>query len=115
MSGGQVFIYTRRVQSFRKRKAACGSATKPLCQLNSAHHSSRFARVRKYFAILGGAAIAASAAVVVLTAPAPASPINVCALLPSMDSCQPPDVRRSMFVHKTNPPTITQVAPTPDY
>jgi hypothetical protein len=52
---------------------------------------------------------------VVVTAPAPQSPINVCALLPSMDSCQPPDVRRSMFVHKTNPPTITQVSPNSGY
>lgn len=76
---------------------------------------SRFSRVRKYFAILGGTAIAVSAAVVVLTAPAPASPINVCALLPSMDACQPPDVRKSMFVHKTNPPTITQVSPSSGY
>jgi hypothetical protein len=32
-----------------------------------------------------------------------------------MDSCQPPDVRRSMFVHKTNPPTITQVSPNSGY
>ena len=67
--------------------------------------------MRKYFAMVGATAVAVAAAVVVLTAPAPESPINVCALLPSMDSCQPPDVRRSMFVHKTNPPTITQVSP----
>ena len=88
----------------------------PSICINGIQHTnrSRFRGVRKYFAILGGTAIAA-AAVVVLTAPAPASPINVCALLPSMDSCQPPDVRRSMFVHKTNPPTITQVAPTSGY
>jgi hypothetical protein len=74
-------------------------------------NGSRFSRVCKYFAILGGTAIAVAAAVVVLTSPAPASPINVCALLPSMDACQPPDVRKSMFVHKTNPPKITQVSP----
>ena len=65
--------------------------------------------------MLGGTAIAVAAAVVVVTAPAPQSPINVCALLPSMDSCQPADVRRSMFVHKTNPPTITQVSPNSGY
>jgi hypothetical protein len=41
--------------------------------------------------------------------------INACALLPSMDSCQPPDVRRSLFVHKTNPPTIIQVSPNSGY
>jgi hypothetical protein len=73
------------------------------------------ADVRGFFAMLGGTAIAVAAAVVVVTAPAPQSPINVCALLPSMDSCQPPDVRRSMFVHKTNPPTITQVSPNSGY
>jgi hypothetical protein len=77
--------------------------------------SSKFARVHKYFAIVGGCAVAVAAAVVGLTAPAPQSPINVCALLPSMDACQPPDVRRSEFVHKTNPPTITQVAPRSGY
>jgi len=67
--------------------------------------------VRKYFAIVGGTAIAVAATVVALTSPAPESPINVCALLPSMDACQPPQVRESLFVHKTNPPTITQVSP----
>jgi hypothetical protein len=28
-----------------------------------------------------------------------------------MDARQPPHVRKSAFVHKTNPPTITQVSP----
>ena len=69
--------------------------------------------MRKYFAMVGATAVVVAAAVVV-TAPAPESPINVCALLPSMDACQPPDVRKSMFVHKTNPPTITQVSPNSD-
>lgn len=71
--------------------------------------------MRKYLAMVGATAVAAAAAVVVLTAPAPQSPINVCALLPSMDACQPPDVRKSEFVHKTNPPTITQVSPGTGY
>jgi hypothetical protein len=70
-------------------------------------------RVRASLAVIGGSAVAA-AALIVLTAPAPASPINVCALLPSMDACQPPSQRASLFVHKTNPPTITQVAPNND-
>ncbi|MFG1934160.1 hypothetical protein ACGFK1_26490 [Mycobacterium sp. NPDC048908] len=71
--------------------------------------------MRRYFAMLGATAVATAAMVVVLTAPAPQSPINVCALLPSMDACQPPDVRRSAFVRKTNPPTITQIAPNSGY
>jgi hypothetical protein len=71
--------------------------------------------VRALFAIVGGSAVAVAAAVVVLTSPAPESPINVCALLPSMDSCQPPDVRKSMFGRKTNPPTITQVSQSAGY
>jgi hypothetical protein len=71
--------------------------------------------VRKYFAMLGASAVIAAAVFVVATTPAPQSPINVCALLPSMDACQPPDVRRSAFVRKTNPPTVTQVAPNSKY
>jgi hypothetical protein len=67
--------------------------------------------MRAIFAVVGGCAVTAAAAVTVMPSPAPQSPINVCALLPSMDSCKPPDVRRSLLVKKTNPPTITQVSP----
>jgi hypothetical protein len=71
-------------------------------------------RVRAIFGIVGGCAVALSAAVVVVTSPAPNS-VNACALMPSLDLCTPPDVRRSGFVRKTNPPTITQVAPNSGY
>ena len=71
--------------------------------------------MRAILAAVGGCAVAVSAAVVVVTSPAPQSPINVCALLPSMDACQPPDVRRGLFGRKTNPPTVTQVSQSPGY
>jgi hypothetical protein len=68
-------------------------------------------RVRAYFAFVGGSAVAAAAALTVMTSVAPESPINVCALLPSWGSCKPLSERGNQPVHKNNLPTITQVKP----
>jgi hypothetical protein len=67
----------------------------------------RTQRVRAVLGIVGGCAVAMSAAVVVVTSPLPDT-VNACALMPSLDLCTPPQERRKLFIPKTNPPTITQ-------
>jgi hypothetical protein len=47
-------------------------------------------RVRGFFAIVGGTAVAGAAAAIVMTSPAPQSPIDPCALVPSITGCTPP-------------------------
>ena len=70
--------------------------------------------MRAIFGIVGGCAVAVSAALVVVTSPLP-NTVNACALMPSLDLCTPPQVRRSLFVPKTNLPTITQMKPNSGY
>lgn len=63
-------------------------------------------RVRGFFAVVGGCAVASAAALTILTAPE--KPINVCALAPSVLPACTKQLVGGDYVHQSNPPTYTQ-------
>jgi hypothetical protein len=63
-------------------------------------------RVRGYFAVVGGCAVAAAAALTIVIAPD--KPINVCALAPSVLPACSQQLAGGDYVHQSNPPTYTQ-------
>jgi hypothetical protein len=63
-------------------------------------------RARGLLAIVGGSAVAGAAAVLVLTSPAPQTPINVCALVPSLAGCTPPLGSGNFQNHNLGPSTV---------
>ena len=65
-------------------------------------------QVRAFLAIVGGSAVTAAVAATVVTS-APESPLDGCALMPTVPACMPTAVRDHVPVKTTNPPTITRV------
>jgi hypothetical protein len=63
-------------------------------------------RVRGFFAVVGGCAVAGAAALTILTAPE--KPINVCALAPSVLPACSKELSGGDYVHQSNPATYTQ-------
>ena len=108
------------VDSVLGGRCSCGSATKHLCKTNSRTDGGSFERnhldatevalvgqrVRGFFAIVGGSAVALAAAVVVLTSAAPERPINVCDLAPSIEGCTPPLNGGNYHSNTVAPPSV---------
>ena len=69
-------------------------------------------RVRKLLAVVGGSAVTVTAALTILTSPAPEHPIDVCAILPSWQGCRPP-VPKDAPTRDLTAPTYTQKRASP--
>jgi hypothetical protein len=63
-------------------------------------------RVRGFFAVVGGCAVAGATALTILTAPD--KPINICALAPSVLPACSAQLSGGDYAHPSNPPTYTQ-------